>query len=52
MKNLTEKDIKKAERRITKIWDEISPQIAGTGIGDLIEELIELEIQLSSLDGQ
>ena len=36
------------EMRISKIWEELEPTIAGTGASDLIEELIELEILLEA----
>lgn len=35
-------------KRITEIWEEMEPEIAGTGLSSLIEELVELEIELEA----
>jgi len=45
-KILTPREIKKATNRITAIWKEMESIIAGTGVGSLIEELVELELLL------
>lgn len=47
-----ETEYTKISNRITEIWDELSPQIAGTGIADLIEELVELEIEAETYCNQ
>lgn len=49
---MTQKEINKLQRREEKIWEEIEPVIAGTGVASLIEELIDINIQLEALDGQ
>ena len=41
------KETKKKLTRIEEIWDEMEDIIAGTGVASLIEELVELEIELS-----
>lgn len=38
--------IKAMQKRITEIWAEMEPEIAGTGVASLIEELVELEIEI------
>jgi len=43
---MDENEIKEAQDRITEIWAEMEPVIAGTGVASLIEELVDLEIQL------
>lgn len=43
---MTQKEIKEAQKRVSEIWKEIDEVIAGTGVGALIDELVELEIQL------
>ena len=45
---MTEKEIKKAEKRVVSIWEEMEQVIEGTGVSSLIEELVELEIQLEA----
>jgi hypothetical protein len=49
---MTQKEIKQKQKRIEKIWDEMTPTIEGTGISSLIEELVELEIELTAEEGQ
>ena len=49
---MTKKEIRDKIKRTEDIWDEMSPQIAGTGIASLIEELIDLEIRLEAECGQ
>lgn len=39
--------VEKAMKRQDEIWDELYPQIEGTGMSSLIEELIELEYKLA-----
>ena len=39
---------KQIQKRITAIWEELEPDIAGTGISSLIEELIECELELEA----
>ncbi len=34
-------------RRATKLWEEMEDVIAGTGVADLIEELLEVERELT-----
>jgi len=43
---MTEEQIKETSDRIAEIWDEMDEVIAGTGVADLIEELVDLEIEL------
>jgi hypothetical protein len=43
---------KQLQKRIEEIWDEMEPDIAGTGVASLIEELIELEIELEANSNQ
>ena len=49
---MTQKEIKQKQKRIAEIWDEMRPAIEGTGITDLIDELVELEIELTAEDGR
>jgi hypothetical protein len=44
---MTQKEISKTQVRISEIWAEMEDVITGTGISSLIEELVELEIELS-----
>jgi hypothetical protein len=43
---MTQKEIKQKQKRISKIWDELEPFVAGTGAVSLIDELVDIEIQL------
>lgn len=49
---MTQKEIKKKQKRIADIWEKIDKRFGGELIVDDIQELVDLEIELTALDGQ
>ena len=45
---MEDKYIRKLNKRVTEIWEEMEDVIAGTGVASLIEELVEIELILES----